>query len=85
MAFTMVSDLSAVGGIQPKPARCDAGLGLWDPPHYTFIFIIWLQYTVHDYSFSAFVKFAIVFAGTWAGSWALVLALRKIPVVARMI
>jgi hypothetical protein len=38
-----------------------------------------------DYSFPAFVKFTIVFAGTWAGSWALVVALRRIPVVARMI
>jgi hypothetical protein len=78
-----VSDLPAVGEIRPKPARCDAGLGLWDLPHY--IFIIRLTYAVYDCSFPAFVKFTIVFAGTWAGSWALVVALRKIPVVARMI
>jgi surface polysaccharide O-acyltransferase-like enzyme len=50
-----------------------------------YIFIIWLQYAVYDYSWPAFVKFAIVFTGTLAGSWALVLALRKIPIVARMI
>ena len=50
-----------------------------------YIFIIWLQYAVYDYSWPAFVKFAIVFTGTLAGSWSLVLALRKIPVVARMI
>jgi surface polysaccharide O-acyltransferase-like enzyme len=50
-----------------------------------YIFIIWLQYAVYDYSWPAFTKFAIVFTGTLAGSWALVLALRKIPVVARMI
>jgi hypothetical protein len=78
-----VSDLPAVGEIQPEPARCDAGLGLWDLPHY--IFIIWRQYAVYDYSIPAFVKFTIVSAGTWAGIWALVVALRKIAVVARMI
>jgi hypothetical protein len=31
------------------------------------------------------VKAAIVFAGTLAASWALTIALRRIPVVARMI
>jgi surface polysaccharide O-acyltransferase-like enzyme len=50
-----------------------------------YIFIIWLQYAVYDYSWPAFIKFAIVFTGTLSGSWALVLALRKMPVVARMI
>jgi hypothetical protein len=40
--------------------------------------IIWLQYAVHDYSFPAFVKFTIVFAGTLGGRWPLVMALRKI-------
>jgi hypothetical protein len=44
-----------------------------------------IQYTGYDYSFPAFVKFTIVFAGTVAGSWALLVALRKIAVVARMI
>ena len=50
-----------------------------------YIFIIWLQYAVYDYSLSAGVKFAIVFAGTLSMSWVLTVILRKIPVVARMI
>jgi surface polysaccharide O-acyltransferase-like enzyme len=50
-----------------------------------YIFIIWLQYAVFDYSLPAGVKFAIVFAGTLSLSWGLTLLLRKIPVVARMI
>ena len=50
-----------------------------------YIFIIWLQYAVYDYSLLAGVKFAIVFAGTLAMSWALTVMLRRIPVVARMI
>jgi hypothetical protein len=50
-----------------------------------YIFIIWLQYVVYDPPLSPFVKFAIVFAGTLAGSWATVIMLRKIPFVARMI
>jgi hypothetical protein len=51
-----------------------------------YIFIIWLQqFAVFDYSFPAEVKAAIVFVGTLAGSWALTVGLRKIPLVARMI
>ena len=50
-----------------------------------YIFIIWLQYAVYDYSLSAGVKFAIVFAGTLAMSWGLTVMLRRIPIVARMI
>jgi surface polysaccharide O-acyltransferase-like enzyme len=50
-----------------------------------YIFVIWLQYAVYDYSLPAGVKFAIVFAGTLSMSWALTGILRKIPVVARMI
>ena len=50
-----------------------------------YIFIIWLQYWVYDFSLPAFVKFAIVFAGTLSLSWGLVVLLRKIPLVARMI
>jgi hypothetical protein len=50
-----------------------------------FIPLIWLQYAVYDPAFPAFVKFAIVFAGTLSVSWALTAALRKIPLVARMI
>ena len=50
-----------------------------------YIFIIWLQYALYDEPFPAFVKFAIVFAGTLPMSWAVTLMLRKIPLVARMI
>ena len=50
-----------------------------------YIFIIWLQYAVYDPPLSPFVKFAIVFVGTVAGSWATVVLLRKIPVVGRMV
>ncbi len=50
-----------------------------------YIFIIWLQYAVYELALSPFLKFAIVFAGTLAGSWAVTAMLRKIPVVGRMI
>jgi len=50
-----------------------------------YIFIIWLQYAVYDYSWPAFVKFAVVFFATLALSWAVTWLLRRIPVVARMI
>jgi hypothetical protein len=50
-----------------------------------YIFIIWLQYAVYDYSLPAFVKFAIVLSGTLSLSWGLTVMLRKIPAVARMI
>jgi hypothetical protein len=50
-----------------------------------YIFIIWLQYAVYELALSPFVKFAIVFAGTLAASWAVTVLLRKMPVVGRMI
>ena len=50
-----------------------------------YIFIIWLQYAVYDYSWPAFAKFAAVFLGTLALSWAATALLRKVPVVSRMI
>ena len=50
-----------------------------------YIFIIWLQYAIYDPPLQAVVKFAIVFTGTLAMSWGLVVVLRKIPFVARMI
>jgi surface polysaccharide O-acyltransferase-like enzyme len=50
-----------------------------------YIFIIWLQYTVYETAFPAFVKFAIVLSGTFSMSWALTAMLRKNPTVARMI
>jgi hypothetical protein len=50
-----------------------------------FIPLVWLQYLIFDPAWPAFVKFAIVFAGTLSSSWAATIALRKIPLVARMI
>ncbi len=50
-----------------------------------YIFIIWLQYAVYDYSLPAVVKFAIVLSGTLSMGWGFTVMLRKIPVVARMI
>ena len=50
-----------------------------------FVPLIWLQYLIYDPAFPAFIKFAIVFAGTLSASWVLTILLRKIPVVARMI
>jgi len=50
-----------------------------------YIFIIWLQYAVYDYSWPAVVKAAVVFVSTLALSWGLTATLRKIPAVARMI
>ena len=50
-----------------------------------YIFIIWLQYAVYDYSFPAAVKFAIVFAATLSMSWGLTVIVRQIPAVARVI
>jgi surface polysaccharide O-acyltransferase-like enzyme len=50
-----------------------------------YVFIIWLQYAVYDFPLPAGAKFAIVFAGTLSMSWGLTMALRRIPLVARMI
>jgi hypothetical protein len=50
-----------------------------------YIFIIWLQYAVYDYSWPAIVKFAIVLSGTLALNWSVTVLLRRIPAVARMI
>ena len=50
-----------------------------------YIFVIWLQYAVYDYSWPAFAKFAVVFVGTLALSWTATALLRKVPVVSRMI
>ena len=50
-----------------------------------FIPLIWLQYLIYDPPYPAFVKFAIVFAGTLSLSWALTFLLRRLPVVADMI
>ncbi|MDB5546797.1 MAG: Acyltransferase family protein [Tardiphaga sp.] len=50
-----------------------------------YIFIIWLQYAVFDLALSPFAKFAIVFAGTLAGSWIVVAMARRLQVVRRLI
>ena len=50
-----------------------------------YIFIIWLQYVVYDPAWSPFLKFAIVFTGTLAASWATTILLRRIPFVRAMI
>lgn len=50
-----------------------------------YIFIIWLQYVMYGAALPAGVKAAGVFIGTLAGSWALTVLLRRIPLVARMI
>jgi hypothetical protein len=49
------------------------------------MFIIWLQYVMYGLALPAGVKAAGVFIGTLAGSWALTVLLRRIPLVARMI
>ena len=93
LAFSLYSAAMAFTVLAVYLNSAKANLGLLDairPSAYGiylvhYIFIIWLQYAVYDYSLPAFVKFLIVFIGTVAGSWAVVVALRKIPVVARMI
>jgi surface polysaccharide O-acyltransferase-like enzyme len=50
-----------------------------------YVFILWLQYALYDYSLPAVVKFVVVFAGTLSMSWGLTVILRKLPAVARMI
>jgi surface polysaccharide O-acyltransferase-like enzyme len=84
MAFTVPAILLRFAGSSWKllDAMQPSAYGIY-LVHY--IFIIWLQYVVYDHSWPAFVKFAIVFAGTLSMSWGLTVALRRIPVVARMI
>jgi hypothetical protein len=50
-----------------------------------FIPLIWIQFLLYDPAFPAFVKFAIVFAGTLSISWGLTVLLRRIPAVAHWI
>jgi Acyltransferase family len=50
-----------------------------------YVFTLWLQYALYDYSLPAVAKFAIVFAGTLSMSWGITVILRKLPVVARKI
>jgi surface polysaccharide O-acyltransferase-like enzyme len=93
LAFAMFSAAMAFTVSAIFLRFAESGFGLLDalqPSSYGvyllhYIFIIWLQYAVFDYSLPAGVKFAIVFIGTLSMSWALTIILRKIPVVARMI
>ena len=93
LAFSMYSAAMALTVLAVYLRSAKSAVGLLDamrPSAYGiylvhYIFIIWLQYAVYDYSLPAFVKFAIVFVGTLAGSWALVVALRNIPALARII
>jgi surface polysaccharide O-acyltransferase-like enzyme len=84
MAFTVPAILLRFAGSEWKllDAMQPSAYGIY-LVHY--IFIIWLQYVVYDHSWPAFVKFAIVFAGTLSMSWGLTVLLRKISLVARMI
>jgi hypothetical protein len=84
MTFTVlaVSLAFAASGMKLLDAMRPQAYGIF-LTHY--VFVIWLQYAVYDYAWPAFVKFAIVFGGTLALSWAVTALLRKIPVVARTI
>jgi hypothetical protein len=93
IAFAMFSAAMACAVLATSLRLAQSSLSLLDamqPSAYGifllhYIFIIWLQYAVYDHAFPAFVKFAIVFAGTLSLSWGIVVLLRKIPFVARMI
>ena len=51
--------------------------------HYTIV--TWLQYWLLDTDLSAIVKATLVFVGTLLLSWGLIAALRRIPLVAKVI
>ena len=84
MAFTVlaVSVRFASSSVRVLDAMCPQAYGIF-LTHY--IFIIWLQYAVYDYSWPAVVKAAVVFATALSLSWGLTVLLRKLPFVARMI
>ena len=50
-----------------------------------FIPLLWLQYLLLNPPLPPFVKFAIVFVVTLSTSWVAAAALRKIPIIAKMI
>ena len=93
LAFALFSAAMTFTVLSVFPAFASSSMKLLDamrPQAYGifvthYVFIIWLQYAVYDYSWPAFVKFAIVFGGTLALSWTVTALLRKIPVVARTI
>ena len=51
--------------------------------HYAFV--SWLQYALLPVSLPAVAKFAVVFPGAFALSWGTAAAIRRIPVVARVV
>ena len=86
LAFALFSAAMTFTGAVAVPALCELGswrlLDALRPSAYGiflvhYIFIIWLQYAVYDFSFPAGVKFAIVFAGTLSLSWGLIVLLRR--------
>jgi peptidoglycan/LPS O-acetylase OafA/YrhL len=93
LAFALFSAAMTFAVLATSLRFAESKLGLLDamrPSAYGiflthYIFIIWLQYAVYDYSWPAGVKVAAVFTGTLALSWGLTATLRRIPAVARMI
>jgi surface polysaccharide O-acyltransferase-like enzyme len=93
LAFALFSAAMTFTVLAVFPAFASSSMKLLDamrPQAYGifvthYVFIIWLQYAVYDYSWPAFVKFAIVLGGTLALSWTVTALLRRIPVVARTI
>jgi peptidoglycan/LPS O-acetylase OafA/YrhL len=93
LAFALFSAAMAFTLLATSLWSAESKLGLLDamrPSAYGiyllhYIFIIWLQYAVYDFSWPAGVKAAVVFFGTLALSWVLTAMLRRIPAVARMI
>jgi hypothetical protein len=61
---------------------CDNAYGIY-LVHY--VFVVWLQYALLDAPLAAVAKAAIVFAGALVLSWGVTAALRRAPVVARVI
>ena len=93
LAFALFSAAMTFTVLTVFPAFASSSMKLLDamrPQAYGiflthYIFVIWLQYAVYDYSWPAVAKFATVFLGTLALSWTVTRLLRKIPAVARMI
>ena len=50
-----------------------------------YVFVTWLQYSLLGAGLPGAVKFAIVFTGAVAGSWALSALARRVPAVAKVI
>ena len=93
LAFALFSAAMTVALLTTSLHLATSRIGLLDamqPSAYGiylthYVFIVWLQYAVYDYSWPALVKAAVVLIGTLVLSWGLTATLRKIAVVARMI